>query len=210
MRLKPIGSNMTELTLNDGTCILFGYQTPVGVHKPGEGFWITDQHFSQTTTRHIRKWLDGARPQGTIPQSEIEAIAGVERERYSGRVIPTPGIRTRIRRNPRDGRGKFGNTVEELLYQLDHDQQIGESGALGWYGMVSGLLRPEAAEIAADLDLELDPDDLDEYDWPLNAIIREGNDGDIDVDTFAENREMMRQWRLIEKDYDGYYGEDGP
>jgi hypothetical protein len=64
MQLKPIQSNMTELTLNDGTQVLFSYQTPVACWKDGE-FFKTDKKWSNTTTRHINKWthLATAKPQ---------------------------------------------------------------------------------------------------------------------------------------------------
>ena len=55
MKIKPIASNMTELVLNDGTQVLFSYQTPVAAWKDGQ-FFKTDKHWSKTTTRHINKW----------------------------------------------------------------------------------------------------------------------------------------------------------
>jgi hypothetical protein len=64
MKIKPIQSNMTELTLNDGTQVLFSYQTPVACWKDGQ-FYKTDKKWSNTTTRHINKWshLAIAKPQ---------------------------------------------------------------------------------------------------------------------------------------------------
>jgi hypothetical protein len=64
MQLKPIQSNMTELTLNDGTQVLFSYQTPVACWIDGQ-FYKTDKKWSNTTTRHINKWahLAIAKPQ---------------------------------------------------------------------------------------------------------------------------------------------------
>jgi hypothetical protein len=64
MKIKPIQSNMTELTLNDGTQVLFSYQTPVACWKDGH-FYKTDKKWSNTTTRHINKWshLAIAKPQ---------------------------------------------------------------------------------------------------------------------------------------------------
>ena len=55
MKLNPIQSNMTQLTLNDGTQVLFSYQTPVACWKDGQ-FFKTDKKWSNTTTRHINKW----------------------------------------------------------------------------------------------------------------------------------------------------------
>ncbi len=58
MKLKKIGSNMTELW-TDSACVLFSYDTPVAANNFGEGFVRTSTKHSQTTTRHINKWLDG-------------------------------------------------------------------------------------------------------------------------------------------------------
>lgn len=58
MNLKPIASNMTEVTLNDGTCILFSYKTPVAAMKADWKTAVkTSKKWSNTTTRHINKWL---------------------------------------------------------------------------------------------------------------------------------------------------------
>ena len=93
MELKPIGSNMTTLTLNDGTEILFSYETPVagylaGDRKPFHGpkikiapntapeivFFRTDEKFSRTTTRHINKYLNGA-DATVVPHNQILMMA---------------------------------------------------------------------------------------------------------------------------------------
>lgn len=55
MRIKPIASNMTELLLNDGTQVLFSYQTPVASWSNGQ-FYKTDKKWSVTTSKHINKW----------------------------------------------------------------------------------------------------------------------------------------------------------
>jgi hypothetical protein len=55
MKLKPIGSNMTELNTN-GISILFSYETPVAGYD-SNGAFRTDKHYSSTTTRHINKYL---------------------------------------------------------------------------------------------------------------------------------------------------------
>jgi hypothetical protein len=55
MKLKPIGSNMTELNIN-GISILFSYETPVAGYD-SNGAFRTNEHYSSTTTRHINKYL---------------------------------------------------------------------------------------------------------------------------------------------------------
>jgi len=57
LKLKPIASNMTELTVGD-TTILFSYQTPVAGWD-SLGAFRTSTHYSKTTSRHINKYLGG-------------------------------------------------------------------------------------------------------------------------------------------------------
>jgi len=56
MNLKPLASNKTELTLGDGTQVLFSYQTPVACWINGE-FFKTSKRWSNTTSRHINSWV---------------------------------------------------------------------------------------------------------------------------------------------------------
>lgn len=56
MKIKPIASNMTELLLNDGTQVLFSYQTPVAVIKQDQTI-KTSKKWSVTTSKHINKWF---------------------------------------------------------------------------------------------------------------------------------------------------------
>ena len=72
MRLKPIGSNMTELSVGDYT-FLFSYDTPVAYNKHGHGFYRTNTFFSVTTSRHINKWLDGV-DAAEVSQAHIDAL----------------------------------------------------------------------------------------------------------------------------------------
>jgi hypothetical protein len=83
MKIKPVGSNMTELEGADGITILFSYQTPVAAFVPGKGFMKTDKFFSSSTTKHINKWIqmngDPESTVTTISQSLIEeAVATIE------------------------------------------------------------------------------------------------------------------------------------
>ena len=80
MKLNPIAANQTEVELSSGVMVFFSYKTPVAAHIPGKGYVRTDQHYSQTTSGHIPKWLalrtgmfkgNGAE---TVPQSEIDAL----------------------------------------------------------------------------------------------------------------------------------------
>lgn len=59
MKLKPIGSNMTQLTTSEHI-ILFSYRTAVAFEDKGTNkCYRTSKKWSKTTSRHINKWLDG-------------------------------------------------------------------------------------------------------------------------------------------------------
>lgn len=75
MKLKPIASNMTELTTTEGTVILFSYQTPVAALLPSGRYVKTSHKWSVTTSRHINKWLCGieAEPE---PQEFFDRLSG--------------------------------------------------------------------------------------------------------------------------------------
>ena len=60
MKLTPLQTNLNEIRLNNGTRILFSYATPVACYDSRLGFMRTAKFWSQTTSRHINKWLDGA------------------------------------------------------------------------------------------------------------------------------------------------------
>lgn len=64
MNLKPIASNVTQLTfgdpMNPDIVVLFSYQTPVAAYiSDTETYYRTSTKWSRTTTRHINSWLDG-------------------------------------------------------------------------------------------------------------------------------------------------------
>lgn len=67
MKLKSIASNMTEVSAFPVT-VLFSYETPVAAHVRDEGYYRTELYWSNTTSRHINKWLDGRTAQEK-PQS---------------------------------------------------------------------------------------------------------------------------------------------
>ena len=59
MKLIPVASNMTTIETDNGyAVVLFSYSTPVAA-KIGDDYFKTSKTWSNTTTRHISKWLDG-------------------------------------------------------------------------------------------------------------------------------------------------------
>lgn len=83
MKLKPLASNMTELELEDygKTKVLFSYQTPVAAlnlsptwyEKYGCAMIRTNKKWSVTTSKHINKWLDGAKAV-EVPQETLDNL----------------------------------------------------------------------------------------------------------------------------------------
>ena len=57
MILRQLGSNQTELSLNNGNSIFFSYETPVSGYDYEDGFFKTDTYYSKTTSRHINQYF---------------------------------------------------------------------------------------------------------------------------------------------------------
>ena len=79
MKLKPIGSNKTQVTFDLPTGnldILFSYQTPVAARLPSGLFLRTKQKYSITTTKHINQWLkaNNATKVESVDQTRIEEL----------------------------------------------------------------------------------------------------------------------------------------
>ena len=74
MELKSLAANRTLLIFNRGiTEILFSYETPVAGYSNKLGYIKTDEYYSQTTTRHINKYIDG-KPHTVVSQSVINDL----------------------------------------------------------------------------------------------------------------------------------------
>ena len=61
MKIKNVGSNMTEVEIN-GCILLYSYSTPVAGKNTdgwcvGNSMFKTDEFWSVTTSRHINKWF---------------------------------------------------------------------------------------------------------------------------------------------------------
>lgn len=55
MKINLISSNKTELTLADGTQVLFSYKSPVACWRDGK-YFKTSKKWSPTTSRHVNSW----------------------------------------------------------------------------------------------------------------------------------------------------------
>ena len=72
MKLKQIGSNMTELDLGYAQ-VFFSYETPVAARLTDGSLVRTEERYSVTTTKHINKWLDGCEAL-TVSQDRIDCL----------------------------------------------------------------------------------------------------------------------------------------
>lgn len=74
LKVKQLGPNMTLVTREKGNVeILFSYETPVSVLVNSTGEVLkTSTKYSNTTSRHINKWLDGVKPK-IVDQSVIDS-----------------------------------------------------------------------------------------------------------------------------------------
>ena len=57
MELTPIAANQTLVTFPNYSEVFFSYKTPVAGYHPDLGYVKTKTWYSQTTTRHINKYL---------------------------------------------------------------------------------------------------------------------------------------------------------
>lgn len=71
MKLNPIKANMTEVEYAD-KLVLFSYKTPVAA-KINRTYYKTSQKWSNTTTRHVNQWLNGAETE-LKPQSFFDEL----------------------------------------------------------------------------------------------------------------------------------------
>jgi len=73
MRLNNIKTNVTEVITNDGTVIMFSYNTPVCARLPNYDYVRTGEYYSRTTSKHINQWLDGVNAE-TVEQNFIDNL----------------------------------------------------------------------------------------------------------------------------------------
>jgi hypothetical protein len=76
MKVQPIGSNQTQVSLADGTEVLFSYSTPVAALVPGKGWMRTEKTYSVTTTKHVNRWLrkNCGGTVETVPQWDLDQL----------------------------------------------------------------------------------------------------------------------------------------
>jgi hypothetical protein len=76
MKVQQVTTTSTQVSLADGTEVLYSYSTPVAALVPGKGWMRTEQFYSKTTSKHINAWLQkncGGTVQ-TVPQWEVDQL----------------------------------------------------------------------------------------------------------------------------------------
>jgi hypothetical protein len=72
VKTRPIGPNQTEVSVGDKT-LFFSYETLVALNMNGK-FYRTNERYSVTTSKHINRWLSGAKAD-EVSQAELEKLA---------------------------------------------------------------------------------------------------------------------------------------
>ena len=74
MKLINLGSNKTQVTFPSGLVVFFSYNTPVAANLAEGGFIRTNKKWSNTTSKHITQWLDGAKAE-LVDQTVLDSLA---------------------------------------------------------------------------------------------------------------------------------------
>lgn len=76
MKVTQVTTTSTQISLADGTEVLFSYSTPVAALVPGKGWIRTEQFYSVTTSKHINRWLaeNCGGDVATVPQWEVDQL----------------------------------------------------------------------------------------------------------------------------------------
>ena len=82
--IRNFASNMRESVDNKGNIILISYETPVAVKMATGEYYRTKTKYSQTTSKHIGKWLDYYNARKLAVVADEEDIYDM----YYGSIIP--------------------------------------------------------------------------------------------------------------------------
>jgi hypothetical protein len=77
MLLRKLGPNETQIETITGNIVLYSYSTPVAAClNDGRGFIRTNKHYSVTTSKHINRWLGGAKA-ALVEQDVLNRLVGL-------------------------------------------------------------------------------------------------------------------------------------
>jgi hypothetical protein len=78
MKVQQVTTTSTQISLADGTEVLFSYSTPVAALVPGKGWIRTEQFYSTTTSKHINRWFaenkSTAAEVASVPQWDLDQL----------------------------------------------------------------------------------------------------------------------------------------
>ena len=77
MQLTPIAANQTEISFNNGAQVFFSYKRPVAAYCPLRGYIRTAKYWSDTTSRHIKKWLKDVNNVTEVSQNYLYELGQV-------------------------------------------------------------------------------------------------------------------------------------
>lgn len=94
MNLKQMGPNHCLIQFENGNEIFLSYGTPVA-GLTSDGYFRTAKKYSVTTTRHINKYLDGAKA-WEVPQEAIDLLMTLGEELEHTPIRNEPKKRSNI------------------------------------------------------------------------------------------------------------------
>lgn len=78
MKVQQVTTTSTQVSLADGTEVLFSYSTPVAALVPGRGWMRTEEFYSTTTSKHINRWFaenkSNAAEVASVPQWDLDQL----------------------------------------------------------------------------------------------------------------------------------------
>ena len=89
--------------------------------------------------------------------------------------------------------------LTEKIYSLLEgwcDDEIGEAGTSGWYGLIQGKITPEEL-LDLDPELELDTEDLEYLDANIGYILSVDSQGFQDVMEYEVEVELQQAWDTL-------------
>lgn len=183
--VKQVGSNVTEVHHGDVT-VLYSYRTPVAAFVPGIGYLRTSEKFSQTTGRHINKWLGGTGAK-TVAQNVIARLASGGR---AGKWMGNPSHLDKPYPHP----GKFEgetNLAEEVYDAMGSgtDAELGSVQDFGWYGLLTNYRASDGSV--------------------RHVIAHESDQGFFDISEYDSAEEAQEAWSRLEDEYEEWISEEG-
>lgn len=84
MKTQRIRSTHAHIvTCDDGTRILYSYTTPVAVHYPESGYFVSAEYYSRTTNAHIREFVRSSEA-SVIGKLSPESLLDIVAEKLGG------------------------------------------------------------------------------------------------------------------------------